>query len=178
MADAVVVPGAMFGPAAGMLMYAGAAAERPGVTLHRHWWSEQPPKPFQPHVEGWVRGQAGPLLDAVGGSPLLIAKSLGTNAAVLAAERGLPGVWLTPILTAPWVAAALSRATAPFLLVGGTADEMWDGALARRLTPHVLEIQDADHGMYVPGPLTASIGVLGRMVAAVQEFLDAIGWPG
>jgi hypothetical protein len=55
---------------------------------------------------------------------------------------------------------------------------MWDGALARRLTPHVLEIQDADHGMYVPGPLTASIGVLGRMVAAVQEFLDAIGWPG
>jgi hypothetical protein len=125
-----------------------------------------------------VRGQVSPLLDTVGGRPLLIAKSLGTNAAVLAAERGLPGVWLTPVLTAPWVAAALSRATAPFLLAGGTADEMWDGALARRLTPHVLEVRDADHGMCVPGPLTASIAVLGRMVATVQEFLDAIGWPG
>jgi hypothetical protein len=178
MADAVVVPGAMFGPAAGMLMYAGDAAERPGVTLHRHSWSQQPPKPFQPDVEGWVRGQVSPLLDAVGGRPLLIAKSLGTNAAALAAERGLPGVWLTPVLTAPWVHAALGRATAPFLLVGGTADEMWDGVLARRLTPHVLEVQDADHGMCVPGPVTGSIAILGRLVATVQEFLDAIGWPG
>lgn len=177
MADAVVIPGAMFGPAAGMLMYATAAAELPGVTVHRHWWSQQPPNPFRPDVEGWMRAEITPLLDAVGGSPLLIAKSLGTNAAALAAERELPAVWLTPILTAPWVAAALSRATAPFLLVGGTADEMWDGSLAGRLTPHVLEVQDADHGMRVPGPLTGSIAVLGQMAAAIQEFLGAIDWP-
>jgi hypothetical protein len=178
MADVVVVPGARFGPAAGMLMYATAVAERLGATVHRHSWSQPPPKPFQPDVEGWVREEIGPLLDAVDGRPLLIAKSLGTNAAALAAQRGLPGVWLTPLLTAPWVAAALSRATAPFLLVGGTADEMWDGGLARRLTPHVLEVHQADHGMCVPGPLTDSIVVLGRMVAAIQEFLHAIGWPG
>jgi hypothetical protein len=67
-------------------------------------------------------------------------------------------VWLTPVLTLPWVSAAL--------------------ALARRLSPHVLEIAGADHGMYVPGPLTDSVAVLGRVVVAVQEFLDAIDWPG
>jgi pimeloyl-ACP methyl ester carboxylesterase len=178
MADAVVVPGRMFGPAAGMLMYAAAVAERLGATVHRHSWSQQPPKPFQPDVEGWVHGQITPLLDAVGGRPLLIAKSLGTNAASLAAERGLPGVWLTPLLTAPWVADGLSRATAPFLLVGGTADVVWDGALARQLSPHVLEVENADHGMQVPGPLTDSIAVLGRMITAMQEFFAAIGWPG
>jgi hypothetical protein len=132
-ADAVVFPGAMFGPR--------------GAAVHRHSWSRHPPKPFQPDVEGRVHDEVSPLLDAVGGSTLLIAKSLGTNAAALAAERGLPGVWLTPILTAPWVAAALSRATAPFLLVGGTAGAMWDAALARRLSPHVLEAEDAGHGM-------------------------------
>jgi pimeloyl-ACP methyl ester carboxylesterase len=76
------------------------------------------------------------------------------------------------------VAAALRRAAAPFLLVGGTADAVWDSALARRLSPHVLEVDGADHGMYVPGPLTSSIAVLGQVVAAVEEFLDEIGWPG
>ncbi len=177
MADAVVVPGGMFGPAAGLLMYAAAVAERRGATVHRHSWSEQPTRPFEPDIEAWVCNEIRPVLDAVGGTPLVIAKSLGSHAATLAAERRLPAVWLTPILTVPWIAAALSRATAPFLLVGGTADTMWDGAVARRLSPYVLEVEGADHGMYVPGPLTNSIAVLGRVVTAMDEFFDAIGWP-
>ncbi len=176
--DAVVVPGRMFGPAAGMLMYASAVAERRGATVRRHSWSREPPAPLDPAVEGWVAAEVTPILDTLGGSPLLIAKSLGTNAAALAAVRGLPAVWLTPLLTVPWVSAALGRASAPFLLVGGTADEAWDGTLAGRLSPYVLEIEGADHGMYVPGPLTDSIAVLARLVMAVEEFLDAIHWPG
>jgi pimeloyl-ACP methyl ester carboxylesterase len=177
MADAVVIPGGQFGPAAGLLIYAGAVAERCGATVHRHSWSQQPPGPFEATVEGWVYGEVTPLLGVLGGRPLLIAKSLGTNAASLAAERSLPAVWLTPLLTVPSVSAALARATAPLLVVGGTADEFWDAALARRLSPHVLEVQGADHGMFVPGPLTDSIAILGRVVVAMQEFLDAIDWP-
>jgi hypothetical protein len=176
-ADAVVIPGAMFGPAAGLLTYAAAVAERRAVAVHRYSWSQQPPDPFQPHIQDWVRDQITPLLDTVSGTPLLIAKSLGTTAAALAAERHLPAVWLTPLLTAPWVTAALTRATAPFLLVGGTADAMWDGTLARRLSPSVLEIDGADHGLFVPGPLTNSITVLGRLVTAMDDFIGAIGWP-
>ncbi|MET8832842.1 hypothetical protein ABZV78_02850 [Micromonospora sp. NPDC004540] len=75
------------------------------------------------------------------------------------------------------MADALGRATAPFLLVGGTADKVWAGDTARRLSPHLLEVEGADHGMYVPGPLTESIAVLSRVVVAVEEFLDAIRWP-
>jgi hypothetical protein len=167
----------MFGPAAGLLWYAAAVAERRGASVHRHSWSHEPPDPFEPAVERWVRGEVAPVLDAVGGSPLVIAKSLGTNAATLAAERALPAVWLTPLLTTPWVAAALGRATAPFLVVGGTADALWDGGLARRLSPYVLEVEGGDHGMQVPGPLADSIAVLGRVIVAVEEFLDAIGRP-
>jgi pimeloyl-ACP methyl ester carboxylesterase len=126
-----------------------------------------------------VCDEIAPVLDAVAGGALLIGKSLGTNAAALAAERSLPAVWLTPLLTVPvpWVAGALERATAPFLLVGGTADPAWDGEVARRLSPHVLEVEGADHGMYVPGPLTESIAVLARVVEAIDGFLHAIAWP-
>jgi hypothetical protein len=176
-ADAVVVPGGRFGPAAGLLMYASLVADRRGATVHRHSWSTRPLQPFEPEVEAWVRGEIGALLDTVGDNPLLIAKSLGTNAAAVAAERNLPAVWLTPILTAPWVVAALGRATAPFLLVGGTADQLWDGATARSLSAHVLEIEGGDHGLGVPGPITDTIAVLGRMVTAMDEFLDATDWP-
>jgi pimeloyl-ACP methyl ester carboxylesterase len=83
-----------------------------------------------------------------------------------------------PVLTVPWVAAALERAAVPFLLVGGTADAMWDGTLARRLSPYVLQIENADHGMCVSRPLTDSITVLGRVVTAIEEFLDEIDWLG
>ena len=76
---------------------------------------------------------------------MLIAKSLGTNAARLAADRSLPAVWLTPLLSTPWITAALGRATAPMLLVGGTADlpgtVRWPTASPRtcsRLAPVVI----------------------------------------
>ena len=143
MADAIVVPGGKFGPASGMLLYAGATAEHRGAPVHRHSWSEPPPNYLEPGIEPWVSDQITPLLDAVGGTPLLIGKSLGTNAAALAAERSLPAVWLTPVLNTPWTTAALARATAPFLLVGGTADAMWDSTAAHRVSAHVLEIEAA-----------------------------------
>lgn len=64
----------------------------------------------------------------------------------------------------------------PLLMYAGDVAER-NGDLARRLSPQVLEVEGADHGMYVPGPLTGSIAVLSHVVVAVEEFLDAIGWP-
>ncbi len=86
-------------------------------------------------------------------------------------------MWLTPLLTVPWVVSALGRATAPFLLVGGSADRLWDREVARSLSPYVLEVDGADHGMAAPGPLTNTIAVLGRVIVGMEEFLDTIGWP-
>lgn len=158
-------------------MYVGDVAERRGARVHRHGWSQKPPPGFDAQVEGWVRGEIWQLLETLDGHPLLIGKSLGTLGAAVAAERSLPAVWLTPLLTAPGVTVALERANAPFLLVGGTADNFWDGDRARQLTPHVVEVEGADHGMRVPGPLSESVAVLARVVTAVEEFLDAIDWP-
>ena len=108
-------------------------------------------------------------------TPVVIGKSLGTLAAPVTPAGGLPAVWLTPMLTDE---PTLPRqATAPCLLISGTADQVWDGELARLVTPHVLEIDGADHGMFVPGRLARSAGVLGQVVTAVENFLDGAVWP-
>jgi hypothetical protein len=57
--------------------------------------------------------------------------------------------------------AAAATGRGPCLLIGGTADKVRDGRLARSLTPHVLKIDRADHGMLVPGYLSESATVLG-----------------
>lgn len=174
---AVIIPGGGFGPQAGMLAYARAAAERRDAGLKLISWS--PPADGRPleELSSWVHDQVTAVVaNLPAPTPLLIGKSLGAYGASVAADRNLPAVWLTPLLTMPPCAEALSRATKPFLLVGGTADEFWDGALARRLTSHVLEIADADHGLMVPGPLRRSAEVLGHVVTAIETFLDDVVW--
>jgi hypothetical protein len=50
---------------------------------------------------------------------------------------------------------------------------MAGSAWARELSPYVLEVDGADHGMYVPGPLARSAEVLCRVATAVEGSLDA-----
>ena len=113
---------------------------------------------------------------ATGAAPVVIGKSLGSLAAPLVAERGLAAVWFTPLLTDEPTVAALRRATGPCLLVGGTADQFWDGQAARSLPAEVVEVDGADHGMFVPARLAASAAVLGQVITAVEDFLDHIVW--
>jgi hypothetical protein len=180
---ALVLPGGKYGPSAPLLAYASDAAEARGARIVPHAWAPTQEIIERPELRAaWVRERATPLLDDLAAAgqprPVLLAKSLGTLAAPLAAERGLAAVWLTPLLLDPDVVAGLRKATAPFLLVGGTADKhAWDGVLARELTPHVLEVEGANHGMMVPGRLAASAAVLGQVATAIEDFLDAAVWP-
>jgi hypothetical protein len=181
--EAVILPGGQFGPHTPLLMFAAEAAERRGAQLTPVSWHDPDALPTLSENElgPWVLSQlhhAVPSLGAADGetAALLIGKSLGSHAAVVAAELGLPAVWLTPVLTSAWVVDGLRRATSPFLLVGGTGDRLWDSGLARELTPYVLEIAGADHGMYVPGRLAASAAVLGEVATAVEDFLDEVVW--
>ena len=95
---------------------------------------------------------------------LVIGKSLGTLAAGAAAERGWPAVWLTPLLNHPAFVEMLRARTAPALLIGGTDDPAWDGALARELSEDVLELEGADHGL-------ARIEHLAPIVDRIRAFL-------
>lgn len=163
----VLIPGQGYDTRAPLFVYVGEALRRGGFDTHDITW--QVPRDLgADRVALWVAEQVTPALAER--THLLVGKSLGTFAAPLAADHGLRAVWLTPLLNRADVTEALSRATEPFLLVGGTADKLWDGEVARRLTPHVLEIPDADHSLMVPGPLARSAEVLGRVCTAVEEF--------
>jgi pimeloyl-ACP methyl ester carboxylesterase len=178
---AVLAPGGGYSTDGPLLMYAGLAVERRGGYAHRIAWT--PPLPERlADSHAWVATQVAAAIDemveATGvTAPVLIGKSLGSLAAALAADRSLAAVWFTPLLNYEPTVAALRRATAPCLLVGGTADQFWDGQVARSITPHVIEVAAADHGMFVPGELSASAAVLGQVMTAVEQFLDYAVWP-
>lgn len=177
---AVLAPGGGYSTDGPLLMYSGLAVERRGGYARRIVWALPVPEKLAESY-AWVATQVATAIDETVAStgataPVVIGKSLGSLAAPLAADRGLAAVWFTPLLTDEPTVVALRRATAPCLLVGGTADRFWDGPAARSITPHVVEVAGADHGMFVPGELSASAAVLGQVMTAVEQFLDHVVW--
>jgi hypothetical protein len=156
-------------------LFAVDAARLRGAQMHYVSWSGEVPSDVQARGP-WAAEQIAAALDGLP-TPLIIACSLGTLASELAADRGLPAVWITPLLHRPEVVEGIRRTSAPCHLIGGTADSSWRPGLARDLSPHVFEAEDADHWLRVPGPLARSATVLGEMATVVEDFLDEVLWP-
>jgi len=173
----VLAPGGGYGPDGPLLMFTAVAAERRGATPRPVTWDLEADD-VDAMVTSRVSAAVAELQAAGAGAPVIVGKSLGSAAAPVAADHGLAAVWFTPLLTVEPVVAALKRATAPFLLAGGTADDYWDGDVARSLTSHVVEIPGLDHRMFAPGPLKESAAALGEVITAVERFLDDVVWPG
>ncbi len=176
----IVVPGRNMGPFAPQLLFPTFAAIRRGAEPTAVEWGdvEAVDGLDSSKVPAWVAAQIETVFaDLDPESTVVIGKSLGTHAAAAAARSALPAIWVTPLLSNTSVLDALRRSTAPFLLVGGTADPVWDGAAARALTPHVLELPDADHGLFVPGPLAKSVQNISALATGAERFLDENVWP-
>jgi hypothetical protein len=175
---AVLIPGRL--PVhQSLLTFAEEAVERRGGNVHRIWWAPPTDRRLE-QLPAWVCEQVTRALDELGDAAadaVLIGKSLGSLAAPVAADRGLAAIWLTPVLHREVFVRGYETATAPRLLVGGTADPMWNGTVARRLSQHVCEIPDADHGIFVPGPLAESGRAHGTVGTAIERFLDDVVWP-
>ena len=156
---AIALPGAMLGgmPAVG---FAVEGVRRNGWRVVQVWdeWLDRSGDPT-----AWVEARVEAAVWYAGEPALVIAKSLTTRAAATVADRGWPAVWLTPLLDDEESVAGLRRRRAPALLVGGTADQAWDGELARELADDVLELDGADHGL-------ARLEDLGAVAQAVAEF--------
>ncbi|MFT4123951.1 MAG: hypothetical protein QM635_08975 [Microbacteriaceae bacterium] len=173
------------GPNVPTLLFPALAAARRGARIHRLNWTAPAELSRNTERRGpWVASHVRPKVGALVTSPrptlpLIIGASFGARAAPIAADFGLPGVWIMPPLTEDdWVISALARSEAPFLLIGGGEDPAWDLGIARSLTPHVLEIEGADHALMHPGPIADSVATLGRVVARIERFLDETVWPG
>jgi hypothetical protein len=169
---AVVLPGVRYFSQAPLLWFAREAAQAAGWSVLE--LSERAPADQEPF--DWMRDRAERALDSVdAGMVAVIGKSLGSAAAPLAAERGLPAVWLTPLLVRPDVVAAMRASTAPALLVGSSADSTWaDGELPDNAAAEVLELDGLDHSLQVAGDPLASLGVLRDVTERVGTFLGRL----
>jgi hypothetical protein len=160
---AIVLPGAMLG---GMPVNAFVAAP-----LYAAGWRVIQPWQDVRRADDrlrWPLELAEAALAYAGRARLVSGKSLGSLAAAFAAERGLAGIWTTPLFNVPQFVDALRARRAPALVVGGTADEAWDGGLAREFASDVCEIAGADHGL-------ARSADAARVEEAVAAFLRGLG---
>jgi hypothetical protein len=154
---AIVLPGAMLGGAPSTFYTA--------LTLFEDGWRVvQVLEQWDRETDrlAWATARAEAARAYSGAVELIVAKSMTTLVAGLAADLGLRAIWLTPLLVDDVVVDGLRRRTAPALLVGGTEDELWDRALAPELGD-VLELAGADHGL-------ARVEDLPVLVDAVRRF--------
>jgi pimeloyl-ACP methyl ester carboxylesterase len=168
----VLLPGARYPTRAPLLWFVREVAIARGYGVLEVL--DEPPAGEDPFA--WVRDRA---QRALGHGPseldVVVGKSLSSDVADLAAERGLAAIWLTPLLDRPGIVAALARTTRPTLLVGGTADPTWlPDVLSDNVMLDRLQLEGLDHGLQLPGDPQASLGALKKVVKKVDRFLDAL----
>ena len=162
---AVQLPGGSYGPDTGLLWYARIPFIERGWTIRVVHWGDSTKYEDVPAIAAEV------VADAAAGQTVILAKSLGTLALPWAVNHGVAGVWLTPVLTQPDVAEAVARAGHDQLLIGGTADRLWDSEAAHRGRAQVIEIDRADHGLHISDDLEATLAALRTTVLAVDAFI-------
>jgi hypothetical protein len=168
----VLLPGVRYFSQAPLLWFAREAAQARG-------WSavevdERAPGGQEPFA--WMREQAQRAVEATAADlVVVVGKSLGSAAAPMVAESGLPAVWLTPLLTRPDVADALARSSAPALAIGSPDDPSWgEGNVPDNDALEVMELPGLDHSLQVGGDPLASLDVLRDVTSAVSAFLGRV----
>lgn len=167
---ATILPGSGYTAQGPLLWYAAKALHAAGWTVRTFAWDELSPDWADARRTYGEALRTAPVAD--GGRHLVVAKSLGSFALPVAVDLGLPGVWLTPVLTghaSEPVRAAIAAGRAPALLVGGTADPLWDGGVATASGTEMLEVDGADHSLEV-GDWRVSHEILARVTGAVERF--------
>lgn len=167
---AVLLPDRAYTPDRPLLHYAREILLAQGWSVEEVWWN-----PEDLLSDERVAMRVETELDAIaGGASLVIAKSLGSLAMPSVIRRGLPAIWLTPLLNRPDLVVASKIFVAKALFVGGAADETWDANIARASGQQVLELPGADHSLEVPGNPLASVGLLTEVVTTLTGFVKSL----
>jgi hypothetical protein len=168
----IVLPGSKYTPDGPLLFFAAQVALMRGWNVRQVWW-EVPP--FNSDVEevAWVGSQLDAALEGHTGRVLVVAKSLGTLAAPVAAARGYDAAWLTPLLTeADVVEPLLSYPAAQFVVIGSSdpffSQDVLDALPGERL------VVAGDHVLRVPGDAPAMVASHDRFVRSFDAWLSTL----
>ena len=177
----LMLPGRAYSCSMSLLAWTTRALQASGWTVLQAEWNVAA-VPVEPRA--FIEGVAQQLdaMERQAGPVLIVAKSLGTLAAHWGAEQGYPAVWLTPVLQAAGLyplpghsdalAGRIRTYPAASLVVGGTADSLWQTGF--RGTGKVLEIEGADHGLELADWRT-SIRQHEAVASAVVDFASGVG---
>jgi hypothetical protein len=161
----LLLPGGGYGQQAPLLWWSRAIAVEHGVEAVAVSWTVDAAAADDP-VEFVERAVVGAL---DGRTPdLVVAKSFGSYALPWAVRHGVPGMWLTPVLSEAVVAAALTEAGDDSLAVGGSADPMWLPSAVGTTRAGLHTVDGADHALEVRGDWRRSQ----RLQAGVLDLVD------
>ncbi|WP_154796364.1 hypothetical protein [Occultella kanbiaonis] len=119
-----------------------------------------------------VEAELGAVTAASGSPDLVVAKSLGSHALPWTIRQGVPGVWLTPVLTDPAVHDALARAGSSHLAIGGTVDPMWAPAATLTTRAGMETIDGADHSILIPFDWEGSMRAQRALMTVIAAHVD------
>lgn len=167
---AVLLPGRFYTPNHPLLYYSRNVLLVQGWSVEEVWWN-----PEDLTSDETVKRRVETVLEGVASSTsVVVGKSLGSLAMPSVVKRGLPAIWLTPLFNRPELVAASNNIVAKTLLVGGTADDSWNGNIARASGQQVLELPGADHCLEIPGNPLASVRLLKELVATMTLFVKSL----
>ena len=168
----IVLPGSKYTPDGPMLFFAAQVALMRGWDVRQVWW-EVPQFSRDAEEVAWVGSQLDAAVDSYAGRVMVVAKSLGTLAAPVAAARGYDAAWLTPLLTEPVLAEPLlSYPGAQFVVIGSSdpyfSQDVLDALPGERL------VVAGDHILRVPGDVAAMVASHDSFVRSFDAWLTAV----
>lgn len=170
---ALILPGTGYTAKAPLLYWCAEILSDRGWRVEAVDWDGDPGSVEVPRED--VEDEIDRVIDATRSTPdLIVAKSFGTLALPWAIAHGLPGVWLTPVLSDPDIRAALASASSAHLAVGGSADEFWTPAAEMTSDAVLHTVPGADHSIRVHAGREASLAAQTQLFRVIERHLDKL----
>jgi len=169
---AVLLPGIGYTVQAPLLYWSAALLAERGWHVQAVDWSVD--EAAQAHPLPFVERAVAEAFDSSPPSTrrLVVAKSFGTYALPWARRAGIPGVWLTPLLTEEPVRRALLGATGADLAIGGELDAYWQPDSVAGTAARMRSVPGAGHALTLPGDWQGSLGLQAGILHDIARHLD------